>query len=89
MVTSQYNEWWNKRVNDNIPKLREEDVRPIEEYLQVVLSEIEIINLKMDYKKLRRSIRTTGLGKTSKQWRQEIQEEKTKADQWEKKFQDS
>ncbi|MBA0786800.1 hypothetical protein Gotri_028164 [Gossypium trilobum] len=43
MVTSEYNEWWNKRVNDNIPRLREEDVRPIGEYLQVVPSEIEII----------------------------------------------
>ncbi|MFQ6624321.1 hypothetical protein Gotur_003763 [Gossypium turneri] len=43
MVTSEYNEWWNKRVNDNIPRLREENVRPIGEYLQVVSSEIEII----------------------------------------------
>ncbi|MBA0876378.1 hypothetical protein Goshw_000125, partial [Gossypium schwendimanii] len=137
---SEYNEWWSKRVNDNIPRLKEEDVRPIEEYLQVVPSEIEIIkqdfekrnlelgkkieqleeekmqlgldvnvqkletdkwrkrknkaeedldSLKMDYKKLRRSVRTTGLGKTLEQWRQEIQEEKTKADQWEKKFQDA
>ncbi|MBA0876007.1 hypothetical protein Goshw_006606 [Gossypium schwendimanii] len=49
MVTSEYNEWWSKRVNDNIPKLREEDVRSIEEYLQVVPSEIEII--KQDFKK--------------------------------------
>ncbi|MFQ6624320.1 hypothetical protein Gotur_003763 [Gossypium turneri] len=48
MVTSEYNEWWNKRVNDNIPRLREENVRPIGEYLQV-----------------------------------------TKADQWEKRFQDA
>ncbi|MBA0637938.1 hypothetical protein Godav_025217 [Gossypium davidsonii] len=48
MVTPEYNEWWNKRVNDNIPRLRE-DVRPIEEYLQVVPSEIEII--KQDFKK--------------------------------------
>ncbi|MBA0729351.1 hypothetical protein Golax_025530 [Gossypium laxum] len=45
MVTFEYNEWWNKRVNDNIPRLREEDVRPIEEYLQVIQSEIEIIKL--------------------------------------------
>ncbi|MFQ6667233.1 hypothetical protein Gotur_033323 [Gossypium turneri] len=43
----------------------------------------------MDYKKLRRSIRTTGLGKTSEQWPQEIHEKKAKADQWEKKFQDA
>ncbi|MBA0730153.1 hypothetical protein Golax_025687, partial [Gossypium laxum] len=43
----------------------------------------------MDYKKLHRSIRTAGLGKMSEQWRQEIHEENTKADQWEKKFQDA
>ncbi|MBA0637736.1 hypothetical protein Godav_005162 [Gossypium davidsonii] len=43
----------------------------------------------MDYKKLCRSIRTAGLGKMLEQWRQKIQEEKTKADQWEKKFQDA
>ncbi|MBA0876006.1 hypothetical protein Goshw_006606 [Gossypium schwendimanii] len=36
---------------------------------------------------VQKSIRTTGLGKTSEQWRQEIQKEKIKADQWEKKFQ--
>ncbi|MBA0729615.1 hypothetical protein Golax_020431 [Gossypium laxum] len=47
MVTPEHNEWWSKRVNDNILSLREEDVRPIKEYLQVVPSEIEIINLKM------------------------------------------
>nr|XP_012466263.1 unnamed protein product [Gossypium raimondii] len=31
---------------------------------------------------------TTGLGKTSEQWRAEIQEEKDKADRWEQKFQE-
>ncbi|MBA0729265.1 hypothetical protein Golax_025880 [Gossypium laxum] len=54
MVTPEYNEWWSKRVNDNIPKMREEDIWLIELYLQV-----------------------------------EIYEEMTKADQWEKKFQDA
>ncbi|MBA0729813.1 hypothetical protein Golax_023155, partial [Gossypium laxum] len=78
MVTPEYNEWWSKRVNDNSPCLREEDVRPVEEYLQVVPSEIEIINLKMDYKKLRRSIRTAGLGKMSKQWQQESKRKRLK-----------
>ncbi|MBA0785343.1 hypothetical protein Gotri_025343 [Gossypium trilobum] len=41
-------------------------------------AEEDLDSLKTDYKKLRRSMRTAGLGKTSKQWRQEIQEEKTK-----------
>ncbi|MBA0785787.1 hypothetical protein Gotri_026309 [Gossypium trilobum] len=51
--------------------------------------EEDLDSLKMDYKKLRLSIRTACLGKTSEQWRQEIKEEKIKADQWEKKFQDA
>ncbi|MBA0754649.1 hypothetical protein Gogos_022369 [Gossypium gossypioides] len=37
-------------------------------------------NLKTDYKKLHLSMRTTGLGKMSEQWRQEIKEEKVKVD---------
>ncbi|MBA0730888.1 hypothetical protein Golax_023166 [Gossypium laxum] len=43
-------------------------------------AEEDLDSLKTDYKKLRLSIRATGLGKTSKQWRQEIKEERTKAD---------
>ncbi|TYI06720.1 hypothetical protein ES332_A10G178900v1 [Gossypium tomentosum] len=127
-------------VNDNINRSRSEGTRPMEEQLQVALSELEIIrqdfekksfelgkrieqleeekmnlrfdvdvqrskaeklrkgkskaekdldSLKIDYKKLRLSIRTAGLGKTSEQWRQEIQEEKTEADRWERKFQEA
>ncbi|MBA0765562.1 hypothetical protein Gotri_014735 [Gossypium trilobum] len=49
----------------------------------------DLDSLKTNYKKLHLSIRTAGLGKTSEQWRQEIKEEKTKVDQWEKKFQDT
>ncbi|MBA0671097.1 hypothetical protein Goklo_025475, partial [Gossypium klotzschianum] len=48
-------------------------------------AEEDLDSLNTNYKNLRRSIRTVGLGKTSEQWRQEIKEEKIKADQWEKK----
>ncbi|KAG8485302.1 hypothetical protein CXB51_021023 [Gossypium anomalum] len=139
MITPEYEEWWGKRVNDNIPKPDQGSTQPMEEYLRVAPSELEIIkqdferkssefgkrieqleeekmrlgldvdihkleaeklkkgknkaeedldSLKTDYKKLRMSIRTTGLGKTSEQWRQEIGKEKTRADHWEKKFHD-
>ncbi|KAG8485298.1 hypothetical protein CXB51_021825 [Gossypium anomalum] len=47
-------------------------------------AEEDLDSLKTAYKKLRMSIRTAGLGKTSEQWRQEIGKEKTRADQWEK-----
>ncbi|MBA0778093.1 hypothetical protein Gotri_006011 [Gossypium trilobum] len=43
-------------------------------------AEEDLDSLKMDYKKLCLSMRTAGLGKTSEQWRQEIQEEKGKGD---------
>ncbi|XP_040951544.1 tropomyosin-like [Gossypium hirsutum] len=43
--------------------------------------EEDLDSLKTDYKKLRVSMRTARLGKTSEQWRQEIQEERNKADQ--------
>ncbi|MBA0869842.1 hypothetical protein Goshw_004054, partial [Gossypium schwendimanii] len=68
MTTPEYDWWWGKRVNENVPALGQENTRPIVEHLQVVLSELEIINLKIDYKKLCLSIKTAGLGKTSKQW---------------------
>ncbi|MBA0844644.1 hypothetical protein Goarm_022520, partial [Gossypium armourianum] len=116
MTTLEYGEWRSKRINDNIPELNSEGVQPMEEYLQVIPSELEIIkqdferrnlelekkieqleeekvhlkldadvqkleaeklrkgknkaeedldSLKTDYKKLRLSMRTAGLGKTS------------------------
>ncbi|XP_012477706.1 uncharacterized protein LOC105793332 [Gossypium raimondii] len=129
MTTPEYGEWRGKRINDNISELNLEGVRPMEEYLQVIPSELEIIkqdfekrnlelekkierveeekmhlrldvdvqkledekfkkwknkveedldSLKTDYKKLRVSMRTAGLGKTSEQWRQEIRKKETK-----------
>ncbi|KAK5811442.1 hypothetical protein PVK06_026773 [Gossypium arboreum] len=51
-------------------------------------AEEDLDSLKTDYKKLRLSMRTAGLGKTSEQWRHEIREEKTKVDRWERKFQE-
>ncbi|MBA0575154.1 hypothetical protein Golob_024636 [Gossypium lobatum] len=34
MATPEYYGWWSKRVNDNIPRPREEYIRSIEEHLQ-------------------------------------------------------
>ncbi|MFQ6642673.1 hypothetical protein Gotur_018091 [Gossypium turneri] len=51
-------------------------------------AEEDLDSLKTDYKKLRLSIRTVGLGKTSEQWCEEIREEKNKADRWERKLQE-
>ncbi|KAK5785750.1 hypothetical protein PVK06_040366 [Gossypium arboreum] len=61
----------------NIHKLEAEKLRKAKNK-----AEEDLDSLKTDYKKLRKSIRTIGLGKTSEQWRQKIKEEKTRADQW-------
>ncbi|MBA0633701.1 hypothetical protein Godav_005156 [Gossypium davidsonii] len=49
MTTLNYGEWQSKRINDNILELYLEGVRPVEEYLQVIPSELEII--KQDFEK--------------------------------------
>ncbi|XP_016706901.1 tropomyosin-2-like [Gossypium hirsutum] len=51
-------------------------------------AEEELGSLETNYKKMRLSIRTAGLGKTSEQWRAEIREEKDKVDRWEQKCQE-
>ncbi|XP_052885227.1 uncharacterized protein LOC128293760 [Gossypium arboreum] len=132
MTTPEYEGWLHRKTNDNIPQPMLGDVKSMDEYLQVIPSELEIIkqdfdernselkkkieqleeekvhlrldvdvqkreaeklrkgkrkaeedldSLKTDYKKLHMSMRTAGLGKTSEQWRQEVQEEKARADQ--------
>ncbi|MBA0755484.1 hypothetical protein Gogos_020969 [Gossypium gossypioides] len=49
MTTLEFGEWRSKRTNDNILELNSEGVRPMEEYLQVIPSELEII--KQDFEK--------------------------------------
>ncbi|MBA0755332.1 hypothetical protein Gogos_021185 [Gossypium gossypioides] len=71
----------NLRLDADVQKLEVEILRKGK-----TKAEEDLDGLKIDYKKLRLSMRTVGLGKTSEQWRQEIQEEKNKADIWERKF---
>ncbi|KAG8483737.1 hypothetical protein CXB51_023546 [Gossypium anomalum] len=125
IVTSEYDGWFKKRVNNNVPRPSLENTQPMAEQLRVIPSELEIIkqdferkslelgkkieqleeekmhlrldvdvqrseaekwkkgktkaeeedldSLKTDYKKLRLSMRTAGLGKTSEQWRHEVE----------------
>ncbi|MBA0789436.1 hypothetical protein Gotri_027004, partial [Gossypium trilobum] len=99
MTTPEYNEWWVRRINDNIPepKLEKKIEQMEEENMNLKLdadvqkleverlikgktkAEEDLDSLKTDYKKLRLSMRTAELGKTSEQWREEIREEKNKA----------
>ncbi|KAL1060832.1 hypothetical protein V6Z11_1Z066400 [Gossypium hirsutum] len=43
MTTSEYNEWYVRRINDNIPRPSAENSQSIEEHLRVVPSELEIV----------------------------------------------
>ncbi|XP_012487874.1 uncharacterized protein LOC105801086 [Gossypium raimondii] len=49
MTTPEYNEWWVRRINDNIPRSSQGDSQSIEEHLRVVPSELEI--MKQDFDK--------------------------------------
>ncbi|MBA0786184.1 hypothetical protein Gotri_025014, partial [Gossypium trilobum] len=73
----------NLRLDVDVQKLEADKLRKVKNK-----AEEELDGLKMDYKKLRLLIRTVGLGKTSEQWREEIQEERNKSDWWEIKFQE-
>ncbi|MFQ6671553.1 hypothetical protein Gotur_036065 [Gossypium turneri] len=59
MITPDYDWWWGKRVNDNVPVLIQESTRPIEEHLQVIPSELEII--KLDFEKKNARVREDAL----------------------------
>ncbi|MBA0817501.1 hypothetical protein Gohar_027973, partial [Gossypium harknessii] len=48
-TTPKYNEWWVRRINDNILKSSQGDSQSIEEHLRVVPSELEI--MKQDFEK--------------------------------------
>ncbi|MFQ6622424.1 hypothetical protein Gotur_002051, partial [Gossypium turneri] len=49
MTTPEYNEWWVRRINGNIPRPGQGDSQSIEEHLRVVPSELEI--MKQEFEK--------------------------------------
>ncbi|MBA0635622.1 hypothetical protein Godav_024968 [Gossypium davidsonii] len=63
----------NLRLDIDVQKLETEKLRKGKNK-----ADEELDSLKTGYKKLRLSMRTVGLGKTSEQWRAEIREEKDK-----------
>ncbi|MBA0881302.1 hypothetical protein Goshw_001616 [Gossypium schwendimanii] len=77
------NAWNQTRQMKRLAKLKVKRLRKGK-----VKAKEDLDSLETDYKKLRLSMRTAGLGKTLKQWREKIQEEKNKADRWERKFQE-
>ncbi|MBA0879659.1 hypothetical protein Goshw_016693, partial [Gossypium schwendimanii] len=65
----------NLRLNVDVQKIEAERLRKGK-----AKAEEDLDSLKTDYKKLRLSMRTTELGETLEQWREEIQEEKNNVD---------
>ncbi|KAG8472765.1 hypothetical protein CXB51_034652 [Gossypium anomalum] len=51
-TTPEYVEWRGRRINDNIPDPNVEGARPMEEYLQVMPSELEIMKQECESKNL-------------------------------------
>ncbi|KAK8291444.1 hypothetical protein V6Z12_D06G060100 [Gossypium hirsutum] len=74
----------NLKLDIDVQKLETEGLRK-----EKCKADKDLNSLKTDYKRLRMSVRTAGLGKTSEQWRQEVQEEMVKVDKWEKRFQEA
>ncbi|KAG8500659.1 hypothetical protein CXB51_004518 [Gossypium anomalum] len=74
-TTPKYVEWRSQRINDNVPLKKMEEAQPMEGYLQ-------------EYKKAQVSLKRVGLGRSSEQWQKEVQEEKARAEYWERKFQE-
>ncbi|MFQ6659224.1 hypothetical protein Gotur_028207, partial [Gossypium turneri] len=72
----------NLRLDVDVQKLEADKLRKGKKK-----AEEELDSLKTDYKKLRLSMRTAGLRKTSEQWHKEVREERNKSDRWERKFQ--
>ncbi|XP_040937983.1 uncharacterized protein [Gossypium hirsutum] len=52
------------------------------------LEEKMYLSLDVDVQKIELSMKRAGLGKSSEQWQQEVQEERAKAEYWKKKFQE-
>ncbi|KAL1126793.1 hypothetical protein V6Z11_A13G135300 [Gossypium hirsutum] len=48
-TTPEYVEWRSRRIKDNIPMTKMEEVRPMEEYLQVIPSKLDI--MKQEFKR--------------------------------------
>ncbi|MFQ6643651.1 hypothetical protein Gotur_018110, partial [Gossypium turneri] len=97
--TPEYNEWWVRRINDNIPKPSQGSSQSIEEHLQAVPFELEIIREDFERRnaELEKKIEQIEEEKMNLrlyvdvqklQWCEEIREEKNKVDIWERKFQE-
>ncbi|KAG8500699.1 hypothetical protein CXB51_004508 [Gossypium anomalum] len=89
---ADYKKRRGRRINDNIPKPSVEGARPIEEYLRVMPLELEIIKKEFERRNLELEKRIAKLEEEkmylSLDVDKEVQEEKARAEYWEKRFQE-
>ncbi|MFQ6655267.1 hypothetical protein Gotur_025906 [Gossypium turneri] len=80
MTTPEYHKWWVRRINDNTPKLNQENSQSIEKSLRVVPSELEIIRQDFERRNanLEKKIEQMEKEKTSLRLDIDVQKLKTK-----------
>ncbi|XP_052876190.1 uncharacterized protein LOC128281998 [Gossypium arboreum] len=84
MVTSEYSEWFKKRINDNIPRPSLENARPIEEQLQVAPSELEIIRQYFEKKSSELGKKIEQLKEEKMHLRLDADVQRSEAEKWRK-----
>ncbi|KAK5811447.1 hypothetical protein PVK06_026778 [Gossypium arboreum] len=84
MITPEYNEWFKKRVNDNIPRPSLENTRPIGEQLQVAPSELEIIRQDFEKKSLELRKKIEQLEEEKIHLRLDADVQRSEAEKWRK-----
>lgn len=84
MVTPEYNGWFRKKVNDNLPRPNLEDTRPMVEQLQIALSELEIINQDLEKKSSELGKKIEQLEEEKMHLRLDIDVQRSEAKKWRK-----
>ncbi|TYI32739.1 hypothetical protein ES332_A04G084300v1 [Gossypium tomentosum] len=84
MVTPEYNGWFRKKVNDNLPRPNLEDTRPMVEQLQIALSELEIIKQDLEKKSSELGKKIEQLEEEKMHLRLDIDVQRSEAKKWRK-----
>ncbi|KAG8483216.1 hypothetical protein CXB51_022112 [Gossypium anomalum] len=92
--TLKYKGWFSRRINDNVPRPTLGVARSLEKRLRVIPSDREgekekeedRDDLKTHYKKAQVTLKRVRLGRSSEQWQHKIQDERAKAEYWQKRI---
>ncbi|KAG8495942.1 hypothetical protein CXB51_009282 [Gossypium anomalum] len=84
MVTPEYDGWFKKRVNDNVPRPSLESTRPMEEQLRVAPSELVIIKQDFEKKSLELGRKIEQLEEEKMHLRLDADVQRLEAEKWKK-----